>query len=139
MQPITLREATPDDWPAIVKLHLEHQAAQGSNYELPYLFTPQIAIALVGVDEANTIHNCIYVESIAEMRFVGCDPKATAFSRREIQGLSYALKLRGFRWLECFVPRKLKQMIQKPLCRAGFECVDRELAHFAKDLRGINE
>jgi hypothetical protein len=46
------------------------------------------------------------------------------------------LKLQGFRWLECFVPRQLKKMIQKPLQRAGFDCVDRELAHFAKDLRG---
>jgi hypothetical protein len=27
-------------------------------------------------------------------------------------------------------------MIQKPLERAGFNCVDHELAHFAKDLRG---
>ena len=67
---------------------------------------------------------------------MGCDPKATAFGRREIEGLSYVLKLQGFRWLECFVPRPLKKMIQKPLRRAGFACVDRELAHFAKDLRG---
>jgi hypothetical protein len=139
MQPITLREAVPEDWPAIVKLHLEQQAAQGSNYELPYLFNPQIAIALVGVDAMGTIRNCVYVETIAEMRFVGCDPKATAFSRREIEGLAYVLKLRGFRWLECFVPRKLKRMIQKPLRKAGFDCVDRELAHFAKDLRGTHE
>jgi hypothetical protein len=139
MQPITLREAVPEDWPAILKLHLEHQAAQGSNYELPYLFNPQIAIALVGVDTMGTIRNCVYVEAIAEMRFVGCDAKATAFSRREIEGLAYVLKLRGFRWLECFVPRKLKRMIQKPLRKAGFECVDRELAHFAKDLRGTDE
>ena len=85
------------------------------------------------------IRNCIYVETIAELRFVGCDPKATAFGRREIEGLSYVLKLQGFRWLECFVPRQLKKMIQKPLRRAGFACVDRELAHFAKDLRGKNE
>jgi hypothetical protein len=76
------------------------------------------------------------VETIAELRFVGCDPKATAFCSREIAGLSYALKLQGFRWLECFVPRALKKMIQKPLQRAGFACVDRELAHFTKDLRG---
>jgi hypothetical protein len=139
MRPITLREAVPEDWPAIVKLHMEHQAAQGTNYELPYLFSPQIAIALVGVDEAGTIHNCVYIETIAEMRFVGCSAKATAFSRREIEGVAYVLRLRGFRWLECFVPRKLKRMIQKPLRRAGFDCVDRELAHFAKDLRGPHE
>ena len=139
MESIQLREATPEDWPAIVQLHLEHQAAQGTNYELPYLFLPQIAIALVGVDVRGTIRNCIYVESIAELRFVGIDPKATAFARREMDGVAYLLKLRGFRWLECFVPRKLKKAIGKPLRRAGFDCVDKELAHFAKDLRGNNE
>jgi hypothetical protein len=133
---ITLRQAAHDDWPSIVALHQEHQAAQGTNYELPWLFGPAIAVALVGVDEGGTIHNCVYVETVAELRFVGCDPKATAFSRREIAGLSYLLKLQGFRWLECFVPRPLKKMIEKPLRRAGFACVDRELAHFAKDLRG---
>jgi hypothetical protein len=69
------------------------------------------------------------------LRFVGCDPKATAFCSRDAEGLSYVLKLLGFRWLECFVPRQLKKMIQKPLRRAGFLCVDRELAHFTKDLR----
>jgi hypothetical protein len=133
---IALRQATEEDWPEIVRLHSAHQAAQGTNYELPYLFSPQIAIALVGVDEQGAIHNCVYVERIAEMRFVGCDAKATAFSRREVAGLAYVLKLQGYRWLECFVPRQLKKAIQKPLRRAGFECVDRELAHFAKDLRG---
>jgi hypothetical protein len=143
MRRITLRQATEQDWPAIQQLHREHQAAQGTNYELPNLFGPAIAIALVGVEDpgphgtgGGAIRNCIYVETIAELRFVGCDPKATAFGRREIEGLSYVLKLQGFRWLECFVPRQLKKMIQKPLQRAGFACVDRELAHFAKDLRG---
>ena len=136
MKRITLRQAAHDDWPSIVALHQEHQAAQGTDYELPWLFGPPIAVALVGVDDGGTIHNCVYVETVAGLRFVGCDPKATAFSRREIAGLSYLLKLQGFRWLECFVPRPLKKMIEKPLRRAGFDCVDRELAHFAKDLRG---
>ena len=136
MKRITLRQAARADWPRIVELHQEHQAAQGTNYELPWLFGPSIAVALVGVDAGGAIHNCVYVETVAELRVVGCDPKATAFSRREIAGLSYLLKLQGFRWLECFVPRSLKKMIEKPLRRAGFDCVDRELAHFAKDLRG---
>jgi len=136
MNRITLRQAIPEDWPAIQQIHRQHQAAQGTNYELPNLFGRVIAIALVGVDEGGVIRNCIYVETIAELRIVGCDPKATAFGRREIHGLSYVLKLQGFRCLECFVPRQLKKMIQKPLQRAGFTCVDRELAHFVKDLRG---
>ena len=35
MRRITLRQATREDWPAIQRLHREHQAAQGTNYELP--------------------------------------------------------------------------------------------------------
>jgi hypothetical protein len=136
MKRIRLRQATPDDWPAIQQLHRAHQAAQGTNYELPPLFDRSIAIALVGVDDDSTIRSCIYIETIAELRFVGCDPRATAFGRRDIQGLRYFLKLQGFRWLECFVPRALKPSLQKPLQLAGFACVDRELAHFTQDLRG---
>jgi hypothetical protein len=136
MRRVTLRAALPEDWPAIQQLHREHQVSQGTNYELPWLFGPTIALALVGVEDSGIIRNCVYVERVAELRFVGRDPKATAFCRREIEGFSYLLKLQGFRWLECFVPRSLKKSIQKPLLRAGFDCVDRELAHFTKDLRG---
>jgi hypothetical protein len=133
---ITLRQATPTDWPAILELHRAQQAAQGTNYELPDLFSQAIAIALVGVEDSGAIRTCLYVERIAELRFVGGDAAATAFSRRQIAGLSYVLKLQGYRWLECFVPRPLKKLLAKPLQQAGFACVDDELAHFAKDLRG---
>ena len=136
MTRITLRQATHEDWPRIIAVHQHHQAAQGTSYELPWLFGPSIMLALVGVDEAGAIRNCIYAEAVAELRFVGCDAKATACSRGEIDGFVYVLKRMGFRWLECFVPRPLKKMSQKPLVRAGFTCVDRELAHFTRDLRG---
>ena len=136
MEAIHLRLATPEDWPAIERLHREQQAAQGTDYELPWLFGPSIAVALAGVDGQGRLRNCIYVEQVAELRFVGCDAAATAFGRRQIHGLCYALRLKGFRWLECFVPRPLKAAIGKPLTKAGFVCVDRELSHFARDLRG---
>ena len=45
------------------------------------------------------------------------------------------LRLMGYRWLECFIPRKLAKMIGKPLKRARFQCVDEELAHYTRDLR----
>ena len=47
MKRIALRQATRDDWPRILELHREHQATQGTNYELPWLFGHAIAIALV--------------------------------------------------------------------------------------------
>ena len=141
MKRIELRDATSEDWPIIQLLHVEHQNKQGTNYELPALFlgnkrNPQIPICLVAVDENDHIEQCVYVESVAELRFVGChNPKATAFSRREADGLSYILKLMGFRFLECYVPRQLKKAISKPLKRAGFEDKDQELSYFSRDLR----
>lgn len=135
MKRITYRNATPEDWPAIQKFHVEQSEAQGTNFELPFLFTKQFPVVLVGEDEDGNLRNCFYCEAVAELRFVGCDPRATAFSQREADGLCYVLKLMGFRWLETFVPRKLAKMIGKPLRRAGFDCVDEELAHFTRDLR----
>lgn len=138
MKQLELRHAKPSDWPAIVSLHQQHQALQGTNYELPDLFGKHrnaIAVALVTVDENDEIQNVVYVERIAEMRFVGTDPHATAISRREIDGLAYLLRLQGYRWLECFVPRDLSESISKPLDAAGFACKNDELSHFTKDLR----
>jgi hypothetical protein len=132
---LSFRNAVLEDWPAIVKLHQDQQQAQGTSYELPYLFALNIPIALVGVDEERTIRQCFYCEAVAELRFVGCDPKATAFSQREADGLCYLLKLMGYRYLECFVPRQLKKMIRKPLLRARFEDKDEELSYFSRDLR----
>lgn len=142
MKKIVLRDATAEDYPIIQQIHAEHQAAQGTSYELPILFdgkgnrNPMIPVCLVCVDENDHIYQCVYVESVAEMRFVGChNPKATAFSRREIDGLSYVLRLMGFRFIECYVPRKLKNAIGKPLKRAGFKDKDKELSYWSRDLR----
>lgn len=135
MKRIDFRCMALDDWPAIQQLHRDQQAAQQTDYELPLLWGPSIAVALVGVDNTGKIHNCIYVELVGELRFVGCDPKATAFGQRQVTSVSYLLKQRGIRWLETYIPRQLKQMIEKPLRRAGFTCVDDELSHFTRDLR----
>jgi hypothetical protein len=132
---LSFRTAVPEDLPAIQQLHQDQQQAQGTSYELPFLFARNIPIALVGVDDVGVIRQCFYCEAVCELRFVGCDPRATALSQRESDGLCYVLKLMGYRWLETYVPRKLKKMSQKPLRRAGFTCVDQELAHFTRDLR----
>ena len=141
MKRIVLRDATAEDWPIIQQIHADHQAAQGTFYELPTLFAngkrnPMVPVCLVAVDENDHIEQCIYIEATAEMRFIGChNPKATAFSRREADGLSYVLRLMGFRFIECYVPRKLKSAIGKPLKRAGFKDKDKELSYWSRDLR----
>lgn len=137
MEQIALRNATRDDWEAIKALHVEHQRKQGTDYELPYLFgEPHVRIVLVGCDAEGKIHNCIYVEAVAEMRTIGCDAKATAFSRRAADALCYLLKGMGYRYLECYVPQQLKKYISKPLKKAGFVNMEERLAYFSRDLRG---
>ena len=133
---LVFRQATLDDLPAIEALHREQQDAQSTGYELPDLRGRQIIITIVGCDAEGVIRQCFYCEAVAELRFVGCDPRATALSQREADQLCYVLRQHGFRWLECFVPQKLKAMIRKPLLRARFKDKSKELAYFSRDLRG---
>ena len=77
MKRITLRLAAREDWPRIVELHREHQAAQGTAYELPWLFGPSIALALVGVDEEGTIRKK-WASSIEHNAIHGSDAEDTA-------------------------------------------------------------
>ena len=141
MKKLTTRFAEPEDWPEIVELHREQSKKWGTNYELPYLWGDNIPVAVVAIDEAGKIQEAYYVERTAELRFVGTNPVATAHLQRESENLAYNLRKMGYRWLECFVPRKRKlpKMIAKPLRRAGFESTGPELAHFTKDLRGSDE
>lgn len=147
MKPLVTRFATPEDWPRIRALHLEQNEKWGTHYELPYLWTDNIPVAVVAVDDGGTIREAFYVERTAELRFIGVDPRATAHLRRESEALAYILRSLGYRWLECFVPvtrrwwqfwRKtdLVRMIRKPLLKAGFDATGTKLAHFTRDMRG---
>jgi hypothetical protein len=132
---ILYRDAVKEDWGTIKAFHVEQQRLQNTDYELPDLFDGPFPIVRVGVDEDGVIRNCFYVEAVAELRLVGVDAAATAFSQREADALSNALKIMGCRYLECFVPQQLKGAISKPLLRAGFEDKEPELAYFSRDLR----
>lgn len=135
MKRLNFRDATPADWPAIEAIHKRQQEEQGTNYEPPPFRGRTIPVALVGESDSGEIVGCLYVETVCELRFCATDPRFTAQARREVHGLAYILKLYGFRYLECFVPRKLKRYIERPLRSAGFESKDRELSYFSKDLR----
>jgi hypothetical protein len=114
-------------------LHEQQQQLQGTNYELPDFFgkhRSSIAVALVTIDENDEIQNVVYVERVAEMCFIGIDPKATAVAQREINGLRYLLNLQGYRWMHVLVPSFLRAAIAKPLRRAGFVDRTHELATF---------
>jgi hypothetical protein len=132
---LSFRLAVPADWNAIVALHNEQQAEQKSNFELPWLFRHPIVAAIVGEDEHGVIRHCFYGEAVVEMRHVGCNARCTALAQRESEGFAYLLRALGYRWLECFIPRRLARNIGKPLRRAKFVCVDKLLAHYTRDLR----
>lgn len=133
MKRISLRYAQPEDWPEIQRVHAEQQAAQGTNYGIPYLWGPHIAVALVGERDGKIVQ-ALYVERVAEMCFIGADPKGTAFARREIDGLAWILKGMKYRWLHCLVPKQLADAIAKPLKRAGFVSKEKELVAFSRSL-----
>ncbi len=142
MKPIILRPATPADLPFIKRFHAEQNERDGTSYPLPRLFdkegnlTDRVPVVLVGVEEGSDEPvQAIWVERRAELMFAGCDPKATAFARRDIDGLAAVLTWLGYSGLHCDVPLTLVEAIRKPLGKAGFEQNDHRLAHFFKDLR----
>ncbi len=142
MKPIILRPATPADLPFIKRFHAEQNERDGTSYPLPRLFdkegnlTDRAPVVLVGVEEGSDEPvQAIWVERRAELMFAGCDPKATAFARRDIDGLAAVLTWLGYSGLHCDVPLALVEAIGKPLGKAGFEQNDHRLAHFFKDLR----
>jgi hypothetical protein len=134
MTKISFREATRADVAAINALHVEQSRIQGTNFEGPPFDGSCIIDAVVGESDGQIV-GLYYCEAVAELRFVAIDPRFTAAAQREVERLAERLRSKGLRWLEVFVPRKLVKMIGKPLRRAGFECVDQDLAHFTRDLR----
>jgi hypothetical protein len=142
MKPIILRPAKPEHMGLIRMLHAEQNQRDGTSYPLPRLFdkegnlTDRAPVVLVGVEEGSDEPvQAIWVERRAELMFAGCDPKATAFARRDIDGLAAVLTWLGYSGLHCDVPLALVEAIGKPLDKAGFEQNDHRLAHFFKDLR----
>ena len=126
----------------IQRLHDEQNKRDGTSYPLPPFFdkhgcvTQQVPVALVGIEEdAEEPVQAIWVERRAELMFAGCNPKATAFARRDIDGLAAVLSWLGYTGLHCEVPMMLADAIGRPLNAAGFNRNDERLAHFFKDLR----
>jgi hypothetical protein len=140
---IILRPAKPENLCLIRQFHKEQNERDGTNYPLPVFFdrngclTQQVPVALVGVTEGSEDPvQAIWVERRAELMFAGCDPRATAFARRDIDGLVGVLSWLGYRGIHCDVPIGLRDQIGKPLDKAGFIQNDDRLAHFYRDLEG---
>lgn len=142
MNKIILRPALPAHMSHIRRFHREQNERDGTSYPLPLFFdkngllTQQVPVALVGVDEGSDVPvQAIWVERRAELMFAGCDPKATAFARRDIDGLAAVLTWLGYHGIHCDVPIDLAEAIGKPLDKAGFSQNDDRLSHFYRDLK----
>lgn len=142
MRPIVLRPATPDDLEFIRRFHAEQNRRDGTSYPLPRFFNPngsttdRVPVSLVGVEEGSEAPTqAVWVERRAELMFAGCNPKATAFARRDIEALAIVLRWMGYTGIHTDVPLHLAEAIAKPLNLAGFERNDNRLAHFYRDLK----
>jgi len=142
MRPIILRQMIPAHDAIVRRLHREQNERDGTSYPLPRifdrngLFAPSVPVALVGVPEGETDPvQAIWVERRAELMFAGCDPKATAFARRDIDGLLGVLAWLGYTGLHCDVPIERERSIAKPLAAAGFEPTDERLVHFYQEIK----
>jgi hypothetical protein len=119
--------------------HHHQNVRDKTTYPLAPIFNPdgtlttRVPVALIGEKEG-VPRQALYVERVGELLFAGCDPTATAFARRDIDGLADVLRWLGYGALHCKVPRGTAKFVSKPLIKAGFRCVDDEFSHFFKDL-----
>ena len=135
----TIRVARHSDWPLIQEFHKEQNRQQQTNYALPRLFSPDgsfapnIAMAFMVERNGKPVQS-FYFELVPEVCFAGCDPKATAYARREIDRIAFGLRAMGFTGINCKVPEHVAESIRTPLEHAGFD-EDQKITHFFKDLR----
>ena len=143
MKRIVLRNAIPADIGIIEKMNRMQNQRDGTSYPVPAMFNSDgslrqsIPVALIGHVDGMT-RNALYVQRTGELMFAGCDPKATAFARRDIDALATLLTWQGYGDLYCHVPEDRVKSIRKPLEAAGFgDLRDRKvpLVTFYKDLR----
>jgi hypothetical protein len=135
----TVRNAEPRDVPAIEARHREQNQRDGTNYPLPKLFDeqgklmPNIDLALVIEQDGEVLQGIVF-EHISEMQCYGCDPRATAVGRHDIDGAMYLLQSQGIKVALCAVPLKVVGPVSKPLNKAKFKRRD-DLAHFYRETK----
>lgn len=135
MRPIVLRNAMAEDMPMVREFHRRQNERDGTSYPLPHFFrkngtkTDAVPVALVGVREGELVGS-IYIERRAELMFAGCDPRMTAFARKDINALISLLSLLGYGGIHCDVPLNVLAGVSPPLETAGFRRNDDRLAHF---------
>lgn len=129
-----MRLMEPRDMPTMLDLYAQQNRRDGTFYQLPRIFQhdgrpdDNIAMALT-VERNPAFTGCppeivqgIYFQErkIVEMCFAGPDAKATAFARREIDPVGYALKNLGYDSILCLAPPVRAAQLRRPLEATGF-------------------
>lgn len=145
MKRYNVRNLQPKDMPGLIELHGEQNQRDHTSYPLPRMFgqagnfDPDIALALA-VERHGRLTQGIYFQSrIAEMCFAGCDARATAHARHEINAVRYTLASLRYRAIRCLIPKVRVQELEEPMLIAGFKRTDDEFAHFYQALPDIED
>lgn len=140
MSRYSMRLMQPKDMTRLIQLQAEQNRRDGTIYPLPRMFQPSglwdtnIAYALT-VEKAGEVVQGIYFQSkIAEMCFAGCDPRATAFARQQIEPVGFALRMLGYEAIRCLVPNVRAEQLTKPLLSTGFRRSDERFRSFFLEL-----
>jgi hypothetical protein len=126
------REATKDDYPAILKCHQETEQKVGHDLDLPPFNAPSMLIWMVAEREEKVVQ-FFFIERCVELRLGGSDVEALQELIKESRDILHATKAAQIRYLHCCVPEGLEEQIGRHLKKADIHRSENVL--FAADLR----
>lgn len=133
MAEVTIRQATPEDWPGILKCHAQVEEKVGMKMDLPTLDDPAILVFEVAECDGE-ITNFQYQEKAIEYCMGGTDPRGTAAFKARVPELFAGAKHIGIRFIHCAIPVEC-EAVGKHLEDAGFYSTAESLRYFKLDLR----
>lgn len=133
---IIVREATPEDMPAIRRCHGEIEAQVGESLDLLDVEDPA-TLGYFVVEEDGVVIGGVYFEKSIRQCHFGISPKATAALRSHQDEILEISKRAGVRFVHCDVFRTMEaaDAIGKHLEQSGYARRD-ELIDYTVDLRG---
>jgi hypothetical protein len=130
---VLIRQATPEDWPGILKCHAQIEEKVGAKMDLPGLDDPAILVFEVAELDGEVI-SFSYQEKAIEYCMGGTDPRGTAAFKARVPVLFRGAKQLGVRFIHCAVPVDCAA-VGKHLEDSGFYSTAESLRYFKLDLR----
>lgn len=135
-----MRSMAPRDMEILLPLHNAQNLRDGTEYPLPRMFDERgkldhnVALAITMAKDGIPLQGVYFGNKTVEMMFVGCNPKATLYSAREIQSVRYALRAMKYEAIRCLIPHARVEVLQPYMEDAGFKRLDDRFAHFYTEL-----